>query len=47
MWEWDRDKEEWVTVYDVENFSLQLMWELKMIPILWHCVSPGPIPIPT
>ena len=25
----DRDREEWVTVYYVEHFTLQLMWELK------------------
>ena len=24
-WDW----EEWVTVYHVEHFTLQLMWELK------------------
>ena len=38
----DWDQKDWVTVYYVEHFTLQLMWEHKQGQELWHCTSPGP-----
>ena len=35
--------EEWVTVYCVETSHCKLCG-LGPVPILWHCISPGPVP---
>ena len=42
----DRGWEEWATVYHVEHFTLQLMWEFKWDLYFGILSVPVPVPLP-